>query len=174
MGLPGPTAWKAKWIRKKDSPGKREESPYPLPIFRNVFNVKREIRKAEVSICGLGHCELFLNGARVGTDFLSPAWSLYEKTVYYNTYDITEALRAGVNVFGVMLGKGFYNTKGDRRIHGVDIARPLKLILQARKDCSFDSLRTTTWANRSHKQWDRKSQSGGCGFAELLGVYAQG
>jgi hypothetical protein len=131
MGLLGSTAWKAKWIRRKESSGRRAEAPYPLPIFRKVFNAKREIRKAEVSICGLGHYELFLNGAKVGIDFLSPAWSVYEKTVYYNTYDITESLRTGENAFAVMLGKGFYHTKGDRRIHGVDTARPLKLILQA-------------------------------------------
>ena len=30
-----------------------------------------------------------------------------------------------------MLGKGFYNTAGDRRVHGVNADRPLKLILQA-------------------------------------------
>ena len=30
-----------------------------------------------------------------------------------------------------MLGKGFYNTAGDRRVHGVNANRPLKLILQA-------------------------------------------
>jgi len=30
-----------------------------------------------------------------------------------------------------MLGKGFYNTVGDRRVHGVNADRPLRLILQA-------------------------------------------
>ena len=40
-------------------------------------------------------------------------------------------LRPGTNVWGVMLGKGFYNTAGDRRVHGVNAKRTLGLILQA-------------------------------------------
>lgn len=137
MGLLGSSDWKATWIKRKDvepqgatfSDGPR--SPYPLPVFRKVFRAQQAIQDARVYVCGLGHYELFLNGKKVGSNFLEPAWSVYEKTVYYNTYDITEMLQLGENAFGAMLGKGFYSTKGDRRIHGVDADRPLMLILQA-------------------------------------------
>ena len=54
-----------------------------------------------------------------------------EKTLFYSSHDITSQLQNGSNALGVMLGKGFYNTEGDRRVHGVDAKRPLKLILQA-------------------------------------------
>jgi len=128
MGLLDSTDWKAKWIMRKDSSA---ESLYPLPIFRKAFDVRGGIKNAKVYVSGLGHYELFLNGEKVGLNFLEPCWSAYEKTVYYNTYDITNLLRTGRNALGVMLGKGFYNTKGDRRIHYVDANRPLKLILQA-------------------------------------------
>lgn len=127
-GLLNEEDWKAEWIQAPQP----QSSLYPLPIFRRSFVVKAGIQKAFVFVSGLGHYELYLNGGKVGEHFLSPAWSVYERTVYYNALDITDALREGSNAFGVMLGKGFYNTKGDRRIHFVKADRPLKLILQAR------------------------------------------
>lgn len=137
MGLLKPSDWKARWIGQQDpapeNADKAEQirSLFPLPIFRKAFEIKSGVRSAKVYICGLGQYELFLNGKKIGDHFLDPAWSLYEKTVYYNTYDITDAVQNGTNAFGVMLGKGFYNTRGDRRIHFVNVYRPLKLILQA-------------------------------------------
>jgi len=103
-----------------------------LPLFRKPFELSRPLRRAVVHVCGLGHYDLFLDGRKVGARFLDPAWSVFEKTAYYSTFDITDALRHGErHVLGVMLGKGFYNTAGDRRVHGVSADRPLKLILQA-------------------------------------------
>lgn len=137
MGLMESNAWKARWIQQQNpAPANAEKgeivkSIYPLPIFRKEFDIKSDIKSAKVYIAGLGQYELFVNGQKIGSHFLDPAWSVYEKRVYYNTFDITEALQEGNNAFGVMLGKGFYNTKGDRRIHFVDVYRPLKLILQA-------------------------------------------
>lgn len=101
-----------------------------LPIFRKNFILNNSIRRAQVSICGLGQYELSVNGCKAGNNFLDPAWSVYEKTLYYNTFDITSLLVKGENTFGVMLGKGFYNTRGDRRTHAVYNDGELKLILQ--------------------------------------------
>ena len=137
VGLLNRHDWQAHWIGQQNpatanaSKAEMIESIYPLPIFRKEFQVRSDIQNAKVYISGLGQYELFCNGKKVGTHFLDPAWSLYEKTVYCNTFDITDALKSGRNAFGVMLGKGFYNTKGDRRIHFVNVYRPLKLILQA-------------------------------------------
>jgi len=112
-------------------PWKQPASVGPLPLFRKEFAMMKPIRRAIVHVSGLGHYELLIDGGKVGDRFLDPAWSVYEKTVYYATYDITAQLPIGLHAFGVMLGKGFYNTAGDRRIHGVSADRPLKLILQA-------------------------------------------
>jgi hypothetical protein len=122
--------WQAGWISAGDgrvTPGRG------LPLFRNRFVVEKPVARAVVHVCGLGQFDLFLDGHKVGDHFLDPAWSVYEKTVYYTTFDLTGALaRPGEHIFGVMLGKGFYHTAGDRRVHGVRANRPLKLILQAR------------------------------------------
>ncbi len=101
-----------------------------LPIFRKGFDVSKTVEKALVYVTGLGHYRLSLNGQQVGDQFMAQAWTMYDKTVFYDTYDITSQLQSGENCFGMMLGKGFYDTEGDRRIHGVNVSRPLKLCLQ--------------------------------------------
>jgi len=122
MGLLKPANWQAKWIGANFK---------TLPLFRREFTVEKPLSRAVVYICGLGHHELFLDGRKVGDHFLDPPWTVYEKTLFYSSYDISNQLKPGAHAFAVMLGKGFYNTAGDRRVHGVNASRPLKLILQA-------------------------------------------
>ena len=102
-----------------------------LPIFRKAFDISKAVEKALVYVTGLGHYRLSLNGRQVGDQFMAQAWTMYHKTVFYDTYDITSQLQSGENSIGMMLGKGFYDTQGDRRIHGVNVSRPLKLRFQA-------------------------------------------
>ena len=83
-------------------------------LLRKAFSAKKEIKEAVVSICGLGHYELTINGKKVGDGEFAPYWSDYDKTVYYNTFDITSYLNKGENVFGVLLGNGFFNAQGGR------------------------------------------------------------
>ena len=82
------------------------------------------LKQAVISICGLGFYELFINGRRVGENYYKPVFSDYGKrdftkwlyplpdetshTVYYDTWDITEYLQEGENVFAVLLGNGYY------------------------------------------------------------------
>jgi hypothetical protein len=124
MGILRPEDWQARWIgATADTNG--------LPLFRREFAVVQPLRRAVVHVCGLGHHELVLDGRKVGDQFLDPPWSVFERTAFYASYDVTSLLAPGRHVFGVLLGKGFYNTAGDRRVHGVQTNRPLKLILQA-------------------------------------------
>ena len=51
---------------------------------------------------------------KIGDSEFAPLWSDYDKSVYYNTYDVTEQLQDGENVVGILLGNGFYNVQGGR------------------------------------------------------------
>lgn len=82
--------------------------------LRKEFQVERPVKEATVYVCGLGHYELSLNGDKVGDGEFTPMWSDYEKSVYYNAYDVTNQLQSGNNAFGVILGNGFYNVQGGR------------------------------------------------------------
>ena len=74
----------------------------------------KKIVEATAYVCGLGFYEFSLNGKKIGDSEFAPLWSDYDKSVYYNTYDVTEQLRDGENVVGILLGNGFYNVQGGR------------------------------------------------------------
>lgn len=89
--------------------------------LRKTFAVGKPIAEAVVYVCGLGHYELSLNGSKVGNSEFTPLWSDYHKRVYYNAYDLTEALQQGENAFGVVLGNGFYNIADRSRYRKLQI-----------------------------------------------------
>ena len=82
--------------------------------LRKSFSAQKQIKDAIIYISGQGHYELSLNGKKVGNDQYNPLWSDYDKTIYYNAYDLTEELNSGNNTIGVLLGNGFYNEQGGR------------------------------------------------------------
>jgi len=82
--------------------------------LRKSFVTRKRIKDAIIYISGLGHYELSLNGKKIGNDQFNPLWSDYDKTIYYNAYDLTEELKKGNNTVGVLLGNGFYNEQGGR------------------------------------------------------------
>jgi hypothetical protein len=83
-------------------------------MLRRSFRTDKAVRRATLNISGLGFYELSLNGKRVGESRFAPLWTDYDKTVNYNTYDVTSLLAKGENVAGVLLGNGFYNVQGGR------------------------------------------------------------
>ncbi len=91
-------------------------------ILRKSFRADKTIADATAYVCGLGHYEFSLNGVKVGDGEFTPLWSDYDKTVYYNIYDVTSLLQTGENVAGVLLGNGFYNVFGGGRYTKLQIA----------------------------------------------------
>jgi alpha-L-rhamnosidase len=78
------------------------------PLLRKEFTVAGTIARARAYITGLGIYTLDINGHKVGDRLLDPAWTEYEKTVLYATYDVASDLRAGLNAIAVELAPGFY------------------------------------------------------------------
>lgn len=110
MGLLRPADWEAKWI----DTGTGNRGP-EMPIFRREFKIVKPVRRAILSICGLGQFELHIDGKKIGNDVLQPGWTDYAKTCLYVSEDVTGNLSAGKHAVGVMLGNGMYNvvrTKG--------------------------------------------------------------
>ncbi len=97
--------WRAGWIAAHPADGDASE---PMPLFRKSFTLSHSVARALLYATGLGQDELRLNGRKVSSDELTPGWSDYRKTVYYDAYDVTALLRAGQNAMGVMLGNGMY------------------------------------------------------------------
>jgi hypothetical protein len=101
MGVLSETDWAAKWIAS--------QKPFESLLIRREFTVKLGLRRALVNECGLGSCEVTLNGAKVSKHLLSPGWTNYKKTCLYETRDITAALRTGQNAIGLFLANDNYN-----------------------------------------------------------------
>jgi|CZKZ01.1.fsa_nt_gi hypothetical protein len=98
--------WHAAWIAAHPDNSGNDDGP--LPIFRKSFTLKRRVARALLYASGLGQDELRINGSKVGSDELTPGWSEYHKTVYYDAYDVTPLVHEGQNALGVMLGNGMY------------------------------------------------------------------
>ena len=82
-------------------------------VLTRSWSRRKKIKRAVVNICGLGFYEFSINGTKVGDAVMAPLWSDYDKTVFYNTYDVTCELQRR-NEFSVLLGNGFYNEQGGR------------------------------------------------------------
>ena len=83
-------------------------------ILRRSFKPYKRVKHAELRICGLGFYEATINGQKVGESEFAPTWSDYDKTVFFNTYDVTRQIKQGDNELRVLLGNGFYNEQGGR------------------------------------------------------------
>ena len=83
-------------------------------ILRRRFYPYKKVKQAEWRICGLGFYEATINGQKVGESEFAPSWSDYDKTLFFNTYDVTSLIQAGDNELRVLLGNGFYNEQGGR------------------------------------------------------------
>ncbi|MBQ9399919.1 MAG: family 78 glycoside hydrolase catalytic domain [Bacteroidales bacterium] len=102
------------WIGATTTASREDSLSRRSIMLRHELSLHSDIESATVQISGLGFYELYVNGAKVNTHMLDPYWSEYDKTVYYNTFDLKPFLREGRNAFGVMLGNGFWNVQGGR------------------------------------------------------------
>jgi alpha-L-rhamnosidase len=84
----------------------REENP--APMFRKKFMAK-PFHSAKLFVCGLGYGYYWLNGKKVSKDLFTAPVSDYNKTLWYNVYDVSDLLREGENIVAVICGNGFFN-----------------------------------------------------------------
>jgi len=82
--------------------------------FVRRFRNEGEIRSAKWTVAGLGVFEVFVNGKRIGEDFLKPGFTHNKKTKYSFSYDVTEFLKCGAdeeNVLAAEVSAGWWRDK---------------------------------------------------------------
>ena len=79
------------------------------PYLRKRFNVTNDVSKAMLYIAGAGFFEPYINGKKINDHIMDPPYTAYDKTLLYYTFNVTECLRKGSNMLGVILGNGFFN-----------------------------------------------------------------
>ena len=111
IGLLGETHWKGRWIGLEELvPGDQQGMHTRLAAryLRREFTAKDSIVRATAFVAGFGLYEFYVNGSIIGEhEVLRPVPSDFRKTVYYNTYDITDDLQSGEkNALGIVLEAG--------------------------------------------------------------------
>lgn len=80
-----------------------------LPLFRKEFVLDDSPRRATLRIIGLGDHDARVNGKRLSETGINQPWSQYEKTIYYQEFDVTRLVKPGQNCVGVMLANSFWH-----------------------------------------------------------------
>ena len=93
--------WSANWIRPAASCGD------VCPAFRKTFFCSENVISAVLRITAMGVYEASLNGSRVGDFILAPGWTVYQKRLQVQQYELR--IRPGQeNELTVLVGKGWY------------------------------------------------------------------
>ena len=93
--------WHANWIRPAKSYGG------VCPAFRKTFFCPENVVSAALRITAMGVYEASLNGSRVGDFILAPGWTVYQKRLQVQQYELR--IRPGQeNELTVLVGKGWY------------------------------------------------------------------
>ena len=107
--------WEADFI------GTQEEEDTVHPVFAKSFQVREKVSRACIYVTGLGLYEAYLNGGKIGNDYLAPFCNDYNKAVQYQTYDVTDMLSED-NTLSILTGNGWYKGRlgydGDAAVYG--------------------------------------------------------
>jgi len=112
-GLLHAADWKGKWIgydKASAWDSVTQWSRLSARYLRKEFQSTPAVKRATVYIAGLGMYELYINGRKIGDQVLAPNPTDYRKSFFYNTHDVTAAIRKGNNAIATVLGNGRFFT----------------------------------------------------------------
>lgn len=95
--------FKGKWIKPNVEIGS------VCPIFKRDVRISEKVKYAELIITARGVYEAKINGNRVGDFVLAPGWTVYEKRLQFQRYDVTDMLK-NENEITVTVGHGWYRS----------------------------------------------------------------
>ncbi len=106
MGILDASWWKAKWIEAEKEVD--HDARKPAIYLRKTFLVKEGLKKARVYQTAHGIYHFFMNGKKGTEDLFNPGFTSYYHRLQYQVYDVTEFLQPGENVWGILLGDGWW------------------------------------------------------------------
>lgn len=112
--------FRASFIRSSEPIGPR--GPLRPIRFRKTFELPDDFAAdthARLYITALGVFEAWINGHKVGDEWLAPGWTSYKHRLAYRAHDVSRLLRPGRNAICVEVAEGWYagrlGFKGGRR-----------------------------------------------------------
>jgi alpha-L-rhamnosidase len=88
-------------------------------VLRRECSVSGEVARARAYVSGLGYYEFYCNGTKVSDGALAPSFTDFEKRIEYEIIDLHPSLREGVNVFGFMLGDGWWRHWNQKKLQAI-------------------------------------------------------
>ncbi len=83
--------------------------PVPALTVRNTFHADKTIKSARLYVSAKGFYDVYINGDKINKDFYNPGFTDYRLRVCYQTYDVTDKIRQGINMIGAIVGKGYWS-----------------------------------------------------------------
>ena len=148
MGFLDKADWKAKWIAGDYAVNKKQR--YPVDCFHKTFTLEKPVKTARLYATACGLYEAKLGGKKVGDFCFAPGYTDYRKRIQYQTYDVTDLVKAGENELTAELADGWYRGScgawGLKNQYGTET----KLLMQleiAYTDGTAETIGTdSTWA----------------------------
>ena len=103
--------WKAKWVDTPFEDKKREKGygkQAPATFFAKSFEAKGSVKSARLYATAHGVYEIYFNGKNTTDRKFAPECTSYEWLLCYQTYDVTDKIQPGKNVFGMYVADGWY------------------------------------------------------------------
>ncbi len=151
-------AWKvSKWISAVDAPVATKENKGRAADgaswFLSTIKNEQKVVAAKWMTAGLGVYDIYINGKRVGKEFLKPGFTHWRKTKRSFTYDITDAF---------LTGQGEENTLSAQVTPGwwAD-----KIVGMRGKKCAFRGVLELTYADGSKRLYGTDLENWKAGIA---------
>ena len=150
--------WNAAFISPETEADKETSKGYYL---RKDIEIEGNIKYAYAHATALGIYHFYINGEKVGKDYMAPGWTSYNKRLLYQTYDITHMLQQGVNTLGAFIGAGWYKglmgNEQKRNHYGTREAFACQIYIVYEDDTIQEFLTDRSW----------KAQNGPVVFSEI-------
>jgi len=92
--------WGADWITTSSE-------DHFHPVFEKCFLINKPVRRARLYCSGVGLFEAYLNGEKLGEEYLAPYMTDYEKTIQVLTFPLEHQLKQE-NILTFLVAKGWY------------------------------------------------------------------
>ena len=147
-GLLQPADWTAHFITPDLGGGYFPPEPRSLSAPR--VRTPRRSESGPAVYHRLGLYEAQINGAMVGDQVLAPGWTVYDRRLRYQTFDVTGMLHEGRNAIGAILADGWFRGRigfggGRRNIWGDHLALLAQLEISYEDGSSERIVTDETW-----------------------------
>jgi alpha-L-rhamnosidase len=111
-----PEKWLGKWV-VPSFVNKPTKKGTPATYFQKAFTINNEIKTAMIYATCHGVYHLYINGKRPDDREFAPEFTVYEKMLYVQAYDVTAFMQLGENLLSITVGDGWYAGSTTKQTH---------------------------------------------------------